>query len=131
MTNKDLVRNFFIEGYQNKNYDFVLASVSDAYIDHSPAGAKSNKEAAEILKLVAQMFGDVKIGIPDIFEEAGMVGARVRFEGIHTGECMGIPATGKTVSFEFLEHFKISGGKIAESWGYWPDLEILNILKSG
>ncbi|MGN1126554.1 MAG: ester cyclase [Ruminococcus sp.] len=37
---------------------------------------------------------------------------------------MGIPATGKHISFEALENFKVEKGKITESWGYWPDKEI-------
>ena len=47
--------------------------VSENYIDHSPAGAKSNKDAVGILKIVAGMFDDLKIDIMDIFGENGMV----------------------------------------------------------
>ena len=34
------------------------------------------------------------------------------------------------ISFEALENFKVVNGKIVESWGYWPDREIENKLKS-
>ena len=43
---------------------------------------------------------------------------------------MGIPATGKRISFEALEHFRLADGKITESWGYWPDREIEEKLRS-
>lgn len=42
---------------------------------------------------------------------------------------MGIPATGKRIVFEALENFRVVEGRIAESWGYWPDLEIERKLK--
>lgn len=29
------------------------------------------------------------------FEEGGMVATRILYDGVHTGTCMGIPATGK------------------------------------
>ncbi len=42
---------------------------------------------------------------------------------------MGIAATGRSISFEALENFKVVNGKIVESWGYWPDKEIEALLK--
>ena len=63
MSDKELVAQFFIEGYQNKNYDFILNCLSDHYIDHSPAGARSNQDAVNILIAVSKMFGDMEISI--------------------------------------------------------------------
>lgn len=42
------------EGYQNENYGFVLQRLSENYIDHSPAGARSNQEAVNILIAVSK-----------------------------------------------------------------------------
>ena len=124
MTNTELVSRFFKGGYEKQNYDFVMDSLSDDYVDHSPAGARGNVQAVAILKIVASQFSPLSVQILDIFSENDMVAFRVFFEGIHTGVCMGIPPTGKRIRFEALEHFKVVGGKIVESWGYWPDKEI-------
>ena len=129
MSDKELVTQFFMEGYQNKNYDFILKCLSEDYIDHSPAGARSNQEAVNILIAVSKMFSDMQITIADIFSENGMVAVRVQYKAVHTGECMGIAATGRNISFEALENFKVIDGKIVESWGYWPDKEIEALLK--
>ena len=120
MNDKELVVRFFMEGYQNKNYDFILKCLSENYIDHSPAGARSNLEAVNILVAVSKMFGDMRVSIEDVFSENGMVATRIRYKAVHTGECMGIEA---------LENFKVADGKIVESWGYWPDKEIEVMLK--
>ena len=130
MTDKEIVSKFFIEGYVNKNYDFTMKYVSENYIDHSPAGARSNKDAVGILKIVSEMFDNLNIEIMDIFAENGMVATRVRYDAIHSGTCMDIPATGKHIVFEGLEYFKVDNGIIIESWGYWPDKEIEQILLS-
>lgn len=130
MTNKEIVEKFFTEGYVKKDYDFIMEYVSENYIDHSPAGARSNRDAVGILKIVGNMFSDLKIEILDIIEENGMVATRIKYDAIHSGECMGIPSTGKRVSFEALEIFKMDNYKIVETWGYWPDKEIEDILKS-
>ena len=124
MAPKELVTRFFIEGYVNRNYDFVMECMSEDYIDHSPAGARSNADAVGILKIVAGQFSDLRLEMLDVFAEDGMVATRVLYDGIHAGECMGIPATGKRIQFEALENFLVRDGKIVESWGYWPDKEI-------
>ena len=129
MNDKELVVRFIMEGYQNKNYDFILKCLSENYIDHSPAGAKGNLEAVNILVAVSKMFGDMRVSIEDVFSENGMVATRIRYKAVHTGECMGIAATGRNISFEALENFKVVDGKIVESWGYWPDKEIEVMLK--
>lgn len=129
MTNAEIVYRFFKEGYENKNYDYILSCLSDDYIDHSPAGARGNAQAVGILKIVAAQFSDLTIEMLDIFSEKEMVATRVLYDGTHTGDCMGIPATGRKIRFEALENFRVVGGKIVESWGYWPDKEIEEKLR--
>ena len=130
MNNKEQVVSFFMEGYANHNYDYIMECVAENYIDHSPAGARSNADAVNILKIVEGQFADLKIKVLDVFYENDMVATRILYDGIHIGTCMGIPATGKHISFEALENFKVVDGKIVESWGYWPDKEIEQKLKS-
>lgn len=130
MNNKELVVSFFMEGYANHNYDYIMECVAENYIDHSPAGARSNADAVNILKIVEGQFADLKIKVLDVFYENDMVATRILYDGIHIGTCMGIPATGKHISFEALENFKVADGKIVESWGYWPDKEIEQKLKA-
>ena len=129
MTKKELVEKYFIEGYQNKNYDYVLNLMSDNYFDHSPASARSNKDAVNILKIVEGMFSNLKITVMQLIEEGEFVSCRIKYEALHTGECMGVSATNKKISFEALEIFKIIDEKIVESWGYWPDMDILHQLE--
>lgn len=130
MSNKDIVSLFFKDGYENKDYESVLMLMSEDYIDHSPAGAKSNAQAVGILKIVANMFSDLTVQMLDIIADNEMVATRVLYEGVHSGECMGITPTGKRISFEALENFKVVNGKNVESWGYWPDKEIEEKLRA-
>ena len=129
MTNAGIVRRFLTEGYENKNYTAVMACLAEDYIDHSPAGARGSAQAVDILKLVAAQLSGLTVQVLDLFSEGDRVAARIQFDGVHTGECMGIPATGKRLRFEALEHFRVEDGRIAESWGYWPDTEIEEKLR--
>ena len=130
MTNTEIVYRFFKEGYESKNYDFVMKYLADDYMDHSPAGARGNAQAVGILKTVADQFSGLSIQMLDIFADNEMVATRVLYQGVHSGTCMGIAATGKKISFEALENFKVVDGKIVESWGYWPDKEMEEKLRS-
>lgn len=127
---KEIVVKFFEDGYTNHNYDFIMTCMAENYIDNSPAAAKGNADAVGILKIVADQFSNLTVKVLDVFEEDGMVATRVLYDGIHSGTCMGVPATGKHITFEALENFKVEKGKITESWGYWPDKEIEEKLKS-
>ena len=75
-----------------------------------------------ILKAVAEQYTCLRTEMVDIFAEGGMVATRVRYDGLH-GE------TGRRIAFEALEDFRVENGKIAESWGYWPDREIEEKLR--
>lgn len=129
MSDKELVSRFFTEGYEKKNFDFIMECLAEDYLDHSPAGARSNRDAVGILEAVSGTFGDMRASMEDIFAENGMVGTRVRYEAVHIGEWMGIAATGRRIAFEALENFRVADGKIVESWGYWPDKEIEHLLR--
>ena len=39
-----------------------------------------------------------------------------RQEAIHTGEFMGIAATGKRVEIRYMDFWKVEDGKIADNW---------------
>ena len=128
--NAEIVALFFKDGYEYKNFDKVMTYMSDNYYDHSPASARSNVQAVEILKIVEMFFSNVTVEMLDLTCEKDMVAARMLFKVVHTGEYNGIPPTGKTITYEALENFKVVNGKIVESWGYWPDKQIEEKIKA-
>ncbi len=124
MTNKEVVTGFFMEGYVRHNYDFLMEHMAPDYLDHSPCAARTNAQCVAVLKNTEKNFSDMQVEISDLIEEDNKVAIRARFTAIHSGEVFGIPATGKRVSFEALEIFRMEDGKIVESWGCWPDQQI-------
>ena len=129
MTNKELVTGFFMEGYVHHNYDFLMEHMAADYFDNSPCAARTNLECVNVLKNTEKLFSDMAVEILDLIEEDSKVAVRARFLATHIAEAYGIPATGKRICFEALEIFRMENGLIAESWGYWPDMEITELLK--
>ena len=128
MTNKELVIGFFMEGYVHHNYDFLMEHMAMDYFDNSPCAARTNLECVNVLKGTEQIFPDMQVEILDLIEEHERIAVRARFTGTHSAELCGVPATGKKISFEALEIFRMENSKIVESWGYWPDMQILELL---
>jgi len=128
MTNKELVTGFFMEGYVCHNYAFLMEHMSADYFDNSPCAARTNQECVNVLKGTEKTFPDMQVEILDLIEEDNKVTVRACFTGTHSAEIYGIPATGKKISFEALEVFRMENGLIAESWGYWPDMQIKELL---
>jgi predicted ester cyclase len=57
-----------------------------------------------------QIFADEMIG------EGDKVSVLARFRGVHHGDLMGIPPTGKQVEVPFAATYRVADGKIAEHW---------------
>ena len=130
MTNKELVIGFFLEGYVRHNYAFLMEHMAADYFDNSPCAARTNLECVNILKGTEKTFPDMEVEILDLIEEDNKVTVRAQFTATHSAEAYGIPATGRRICFEALEVFRIENHQIAESWGYWPDLQIREMLQT-
>ena len=117
-----------MEGDVHHNYDFLMEHMTANYFDNSPCAARTNLECVNVLKSTEQIFPDMQVDILDLIEEKDKITVRARFFGTHSAEFCRVPATGKKISFEAQEIFRIENGKIAESWGYWPDMQILELL---
>ncbi len=130
--NSDKAKHVVIEFfsiYTSRGYDKIPSLIDSDYIDNSPAQARSPSDVIHILQLVADIFPDLSCEILDIFGEHGDVAVRLAFSGTHSGTYADIPASGNVISWEAREHFRVHHDKIIESWGYWPDSEMIEQMK--
>lgn len=61
-------------------------------------------------------FRDLHADIEDIFASGDRVAVRLCMRGTHEGDYLGIPATGRAVSYVSHEFYRIENGLIAEEW---------------
>jgi predicted ester cyclase len=52
----------------------------------------------------------------DVLADGDEIAVRMMIHGTHQGELMGIPPTGKTVTFEGIIIYRLADGKIVEHW---------------
>jgi steroid delta-isomerase-like uncharacterized protein len=67
-------------------------------------------------EMMKHAFPDLHAHLEDIFAAGDKVAVRVRFRGTHSGEFLGIPATGRTIEYVSHEFYRVAGGLIAEEW---------------
>jgi predicted ester cyclase len=52
----------------------------------------------------------------EIIAEGDLVAVRARFSGVHQGEFVGIPATGRSLDVVGFITYRVAGGKIVDHW---------------
>ena len=67
-------------------------------------------------ELMKHAFPDLQAHIEDIFAAQDKVAVRVRFRATHSGEFLGMPATGHAIEYVSHEFYRIADGLIAEEW---------------
>lgn len=82
-----------------------------------------------------QRFSSLFVAFPDFHRmkedtiaEGDKVVARYTVTGTHQAEFMGVPATGKKVSFSWITIYRIADGKVAEEWLLFDQLGLLQQL---
>ncbi len=126
--NKALVRRFVDEVQSGGNIDAIDELCSPEFVNHSaPPGVPSNTEGVkQVTAMFRQAFPDSYFTVEDMIAEGDKVATRKTFHGTHQGEFMGIPPTGKQVTFTGIHIFRIAGGKVAE---HWLEVDTLGLLQ--
>lgn len=116
--NKAIVRRFFEEGPSKGNLSIADELLSSDFTLHVPLPASQGIEGInEVITACRAAFEHLNVTIEDMSAEGNKVTARFTARGIHKGNFMGLPATGKPITMTGIEIFRIKDGKIAELWG--------------
>ena len=126
--NKALVRRFYEEVFNKKNLAGLNAFVDSQIIEHAlPPGLPAGSEGTrQFIGMYLTAFPDLHLAAEDMIAEGDEVAARFTMRGIHRGEFMGIPSTGKQVTMTGIQIVRIADGRIAENW---VNLDALGMLQ--
>jgi steroid delta-isomerase-like uncharacterized protein len=115
--NKALVRQFELL-INSKDLDAALSLLSSDFVDHTPpVGLPSGVEGVRaFFTMQFAAFPDSQIKSLDMIAENDKVVHRMAGTGTHRGAFLGIPATGKRVTWSFIDIWRIANGKIVEHW---------------
>ena len=61
---------------------------------------------------IASRLSDMAVTEHDVIEAGDMLVIRGTFEVTHSGEFLGVPPTGRRVSFDWIDMYRVAGGRI-------------------
>lgn len=127
--NKQIVRRYQ-EVYNSNDLDALGEVVSEDLLTPKimsgiPKGIEGAKAAH---RMMLAGFPDYQTTIDDLIAEDDKVVARITMSGTNTGSFMGIPPTGKHVSFTGIYIARIADGRIVEHWGEEDGVSLLQQL---
>ena len=121
-TNKPTVRRF--HDVANTGDAELLSETVDEIVEpHAlirtplPLEASGAQALKEVFSRLHRVFPDLQVTIEDLIEEGDKVVSRNSVTGTHQGEYMGLPPTGKSVTYNEIFVFRFVNGRIAETWG--------------
>ena len=129
--NKALVRRLVEELFNRGNLGLVDELFAPNFVEHEelPPGMPRDREGVKLLTtMLRSAFPDFKATIDDIVAEGDKVVVRQTWSGTQKGEFMGVPPTGKSVSFGVIDILRIADGKCVEHWGLMDSMAMMTQL---
>jgi predicted ester cyclase len=127
--NKELVRRF-MQAIDTGDPAILDQYVAEDYVDHNPPphpdlpkGLPGSRRAFE-LGLIG--FSEFHHEIEDQIAEGDKVVSVIRGWGKHTGEFLGVPASGREVTMYGISIHRIQDGKIVE---HWAQIDAVGLLQ--
>ncbi len=104
--NKNLVRRFVAEVRNAGN----LAVLDELVVPEKVAEFRATGA------LLHAAFANYRVEINELIAEGNRVVLRATQHGIHIGEFLGIPATGRSVTWSVIRVFAIENGQFTDTW---------------
>jgi predicted ester cyclase len=118
--NKAFARSFFEEADRGRT---PVELCAPGFTAHFPGPPPMDLEGFDRFeKMIHSAFSNLSHPIEDLVGEGENVAVRLRMEGTHTGDFMGMPASGRHFSVEGTAFMRIAGGKVAEFWGIFDQV---------
>ena len=123
--NKHLVESFIQELFTAGDVTAVDRYVSPDFVNHdppfpgSPQGPEGMRQAAEMMRAAVP---DWRSDIDHLIAEGDLVVEHFHAHGTRTGELLGAPADGSTLTMRGIQIFRIADDKVVERWGRLDDL---------
>jgi predicted ester cyclase len=125
--NKALVRSY-LTGVDTGDVGVLDTYVDPTYDDHNPPPFQQGTGmdgARQAFTYALGAFSDFRHEISAQYADGDVVITRITGSAKHTGEFLGIPATGKQVSMEGIAIHRIADGKVVE---HWAQVDAMNLM---
>ena len=125
-----LAERFHTDLFRDGNLGIADEILQPDFVIHGPGVGPEFAEGPGGSKRYAQAIRDgfgnkVDIKHHDTFSSGDRVAIRWSASGVHAGNLLGVPATGRRVDITGIDVFRVKDGKLAEMWQNWDQLGLL------
>ena len=104
------------EAVNTGNLALLDKFMAPGYIEHSE-GFRGVEPFKQQISTFRAAFPDLHVAIDDLLTSGSRFASRTTVTGTHTGDLMGIPATGKQISVQAVDIGRVDHGQAQERWG--------------
>lgn len=116
-THKLLVQRIY-DAFGSGGVDLLDEAVAEDFRDHDPMPGQAEGLAGlkQAVGLFRAAFPDGEMLVDDMVAEGDKVVSRVTLRGTQRGSFFGVPGSGRIVSAEGIDIYRVDKGKIVEGW---------------
>lgn len=128
--NKEVIRRFYDDVFTvgKMNITAMEQHLAADFVGHDlPPDLNGREGFKKFVGMLAASFSDTtQIEAHEVIGNNDKIVVRWSSTGRHTGEFMGIPATGQRITLKGIDIFRLAEGKIAD---LWQEMDMLGILQ--
>lgn len=124
---KAVVRGF-IDAWNTGDFTKMTTFWDPKMVHYSRGTAMSAETVGTAMAGMMEAFSDVHLEVSDMVCEGDRVATLLTMKGTHTGDFIGVPATGKQVTVTLMGLVKVKDGKVIAHWGVADGLHLLQQL---
>ncbi|TNC15782.1 ester cyclase [Methylobacterium terricola] len=125
--NKDLARAYFT-AFLERDGAWWQRHIAPEFVRHDPGLTFAVRGPEGVARLGEVLHGGVTemaLPIDEVVAEGDRVLVRLRFQGRHTGDLMGLAPSDRSIDIAVMDLFRIVDGRLVEHWALLDNLGLL------
>jgi len=116
----------YVEMLNTHDPELVDRFVADDYINHNVVVADGREANRQFWAAFFTGLPDVRVTMEDLVVSGDRVVGRFVYRGTHTGDLLGIPASGRPVEMRSIDIWRVRDGLFAE---HWDELNLMQVFQ--
>ncbi|MEU7615320.1 ester cyclase [Micromonospora rifamycinica] len=118
--------DLFVEMTNTHDPDLVDRFVAEDYLNHNDFVADGREANRQFWAAFFAGLPDVHVTMEDLIISGDRVVGRFVYRGTHTGDLLGIPASGKPVEMRSIDIWRVRDGMFVE---HWDELNLMQMFQ--